>query len=139
MIRQELAIAALCLTTACGLGSTEPKVADPLPVVSMEAFVGTWRSVTPSLEFISLSLVSKSSEQGVLGARLTFSGVYWEGSGRIDADSLIANMTFADAAAPGAVLVAHTQNALTLQVQMAPMAGASPELPLLKLGFVRDD
>jgi hypothetical protein len=37
------------------------------------------------------------------------------------------------------VLVAHTQNALTLQVQMAPMAGASPELPLLKLGFVRDD
>jgi len=37
-----------------------------------------WCSVTPSLEFIRLSVYSKSSE-GVLAARLAFSGVAWEG------------------------------------------------------------
>ncbi|MFN8582664.1 MAG: hypothetical protein U0163_17020 [Gemmatimonadaceae bacterium] len=48
--------------------------------------------MTPSLEFLGLSVSSKSSEMGVLGARLTFSGVAWEGGGRIDGDSLVASM-----------------------------------------------
>src|SRR6185369_2390527 len=59
---------------------------------SAETFAGTWRSVTPSLEFVRLVVVSKSSEVGALGGRLTFSGVAWEGSGRIDSDSLVMEM-----------------------------------------------
>jgi hypothetical protein len=143
MLRWMSVIAALCAAMGCGPASTESKVADtptkPAAAgVSADAFAGTWRCVTPSLEFIGLTVVSKSSQQGVLGARLTLSGVYWEGSGRIDADSLVASMTVVGASAPGAVLVARARDALTLRVQMQRVAGAAPAAPL-DLTFVRDD
>lgn len=143
MIRRMSAIAALCAAAGCGPASTESKTADTptkpaVGAVSADAFAGTWRCVTPSLEFIGLSVVSKSSQQGVLGARLTFSGVYWEGSGRIDADSLVANMTVVGASAPGAVLVARARDSLTLRVQMQRVTGAPPAAPL-DLTFVRDE
>lgn len=143
MFRWMSAIMALCWATGCGPTSTESKVTDARPkpaveVASADAFAGSWRCLTPSLEFISLTIVSKSSQQGVLGARLTFSGVYWEGSGRIDADSLVAGMTVVGASAPGAVLVARARDALTLRVQMQRVAGAPPAAPL-DLTFVRND
>lgn len=111
-----------------GPAETASKAAQP------EAFAGSWRSVTPPLEFIGLTVASKSSEIGVLAARLTFSGVYWEGSGRIDGDSLVANMTVVGATTPSGVIVAHASDAQTLRVQFRS-ATAAP----LELTFARED
>jgi len=131
-------LVALCAVAGCSAGTdpvddaspTETVVKVPLP----ETFAGAWRSVTPSLEFIRLSVHSKSSEQGVLAARLTFSGVAWEGSGRIEGDSFVANMTIAGAATPTGVMVVRARDAGTLRVQMRPASGATTDLT-----FVRDD
>jgi hypothetical protein len=131
-------LVALCAVAGCSAGTdpvddaspTETVVKVPLP----ETFAGAWRSVTPSLEFIRLLVHSKSSEQGVLAARLTFSGVAWEGSGRIEGDSFVANMTIAGAATPTGVMVVRARDAGTLRVQMRPASGATTDLT-----FVRDD
>jgi hypothetical protein len=131
MIRSMSAIAALCATIGCSGGPAKVVVQDSSP----DAFAGAWRSVTPSLEFIRLSVNSTSSEMGVLAARLTLSGVAWEGRGRIDGDSLVlVAMTTAGTAGSGGVLVAHARDARTLHVQMRPAAGTTTELTL-----VRDD
>ena len=98
------------------------------------AFAGEWRSVTPSLEFIGLSVTSKSSEMGVLAARLTFSGVAWEGGGRMEGDSLVAGMTIAGAPTASGVIVAHARDAQTLRVQFRPGTAAP-----LDVTFVRQD
>jgi hypothetical protein len=90
--------------------------------------------VTPSREFIGLSVTSKSSEMGVLGARLTFSGVAWEGGGRIDGDSLVAPMTMVGGSIASGVIVAHARDAQTLRVQFRSGAPAP-----LDLTFVRED
>ena len=119
---------ALCLAIGCTTHSTEAVI----PAAPAESFAGAWESVTPSFQFIRLSVVSKSSEMGVLAARITFSGVAWEGQGRIDRDSLVAAMTVAGSAQPTGVIVARARNATTLQVQVRP-AGASPiELTLIR-------
>lgn len=112
---------ALCLAAGCAGRSTEPV----LPPVSPATFAGGWRSVTPTLEFIRLSVFSKSSEKGVLAARLAFSGVAWEGEGRIDSDSLAMGMTIPGSAQPAATLVVRARTADTLSVQMRS-AGANP-------------
>ena len=101
--------------------------------VSLDTFVGTWRSVTPSMEFIRLTVHSKSSQMDVLGARLTFSGVFWEGNGRIEGDSLVADMAIAHATTPTAVLIAHAREAPTLRVKLGYATGE----PLV-LTFVRE-
>ncbi|MEO5814573.1 MAG: hypothetical protein ABIT20_04760 [Gemmatimonadaceae bacterium] len=119
MMRAPLVAIALSLA---GCGADTNAV---LPVASPETFAGTWQSVTPSLEFVRLSLVSKSSEQGVMGARITFSGAAWVGSGRIDRDSLVLGMSLSGAAQPSATIVARGRGADTLQVQMR-VATASP-------------
>src|SRR6187402_293799 len=104
----------LCATIGCTDGSSGP--AETAPKTSTpEAFAGAWRSVTPSLEFIGLSVTSKSSEMGVLAARLTFSGVAWDGDGRIEGDSLVANMTIVGAPNASGVIVAHPRDAQTLR------------------------
>ncbi|MDF2771337.1 MAG: hypothetical protein K0S86_831 [Geminicoccaceae bacterium] len=100
----------------------------------MSAFTGSWRSVTPSLDFVRLSVHSKSSEQGALAALLTFSGVAWEGSGRIDGDAFVADMALIHTANPTRVLVARARDAGTLVVQLRSPTGAP-----LELTFVRDD
>ena len=83
----------LCATIGCAVGPAETTFKASSPA----AFAGAWRYVTPSLEFIGLSVTSKSSEMGVLGARLTFSGVAWEGGGRIEGDSLVSAMAIVGA------------------------------------------
>ena len=117
-----------CADESAGPAETAPKVAQP------EAFAGTWRSVTPPYEFIGLLVASKSSEMGVLAARLMFSGVYWEGSGRIEGDSLVANMTIVGGQVPTGVIVAHAPDAQTLRVKFRSET-ASP----LELTFARED
>jgi hypothetical protein len=69
MIRRTSVTIALLASLACSSRATE---AVPAPQ-SADAFAGTWRSVTPSYEFIRLIVASKSSEMGALGARLALS------------------------------------------------------------------
>lgn len=113
---------------ACNGGGSEPIVSP-----SHELFAGEWRSVTPSLEFLRLTLESKSSERDVLAARLTFSGVYWEGSGRIVGDSLVLHMTRVGPSAEG-TLVARIGESGTLRTVLESGAG-----PGLSVDFVREN
>ena len=119
------AIGCAASSSGTGLDGSSSKPA------SVDAFAGAWRSVTPSLEFIRLSIDSKSSEFGVLGARLTLSGVAWEGSGRIEGDSLIVNVATPGAPSSG-TLVAHARDAQTLTVQLRHSGSAPVELTLVR-------
>jgi hypothetical protein len=84
---------------------------------------------------MQLSVYSKSSQKGVLGTRLTFSGVAWEGGGRIDGDSLVSTMTVTTASSPTASLVVRATDARTLRAQMRTGTGQLP----LDLTFVRQE
>lgn len=130
MMRWVSVMTLLGATIGCAVGPAETAFKASSPA----AFAGEWRSVTPSLEFIGLSVTSKSSEMGVLGARLTFSGVAWEGGGRIEGDSLVAGMTIVGAPMASGVIVAHARDAQTLRVQFRPGAAAP-----LDVTFVRQD
>jgi hypothetical protein len=130
MMRWVSVMTLLCATIGCSAGPAETASQASSP----DAFAGAWRSVTPSLEFIGLSINSKSSEMGVLGARLTFSGVAWEGGGRIDGDSLVAPMTMVGGSIASGVIVARPRDAQTLRVQFRHAAAAP-----LDLTFVRED
>jgi hypothetical protein len=141
MIRWMSVVVAVCAATGCSGNSTDPvsQVSPPETVLkgpSPDVFAGAWRSVTPSLEFIGLSVASKSSEMGVLAARLTFSGVAWEGAGRIEGDSLMARMAIVGAATPTAVMVVRARDARTLRVRMRGAAASATDLDLT---FVREN
>ena len=127
----------LSVVAGCSRTSEPVSAASPPETVSEapspSTFAGVWRSVTPGLEFIRLSVHSKSSEEGVLAARLTFSGVAWEGGGRIVGDSLVTIMAVVGTTASG-VMVARAAAAQTLRVQMRPTSGAVTDLM-----FVRDN
>jgi hypothetical protein len=127
----------LSVVAGCSRTSEPVSAASPPETVSEapspSTFAGVWRSVTPGLEFIRLSVHSKSSEEGVLAARLTFSGVAWEGGGRIVGDSLVTIMAVVGTTASG-VMVARAADAQTLRVQMRPTSGAVTDLM-----FVRDN
>lgn len=128
---------AVFAATGCSRGTSEPAAQTSPPETvsqppSPATFAGQWRSVTPSLEFIGLSVSSKSSEAGALAARLTFSGVYWDGGGRIQGDSLVASMTVVGATTPTSVLVAWASDAKTLRVQLRPAAGSVSELTFVR-------
>jgi hypothetical protein len=127
----------LSVVAGCSRTSEPVSAASPPETVSEapspSTFAGAWRSVTPGLEFIRLSVHSKSSEEGVLAARLTFSGVAWEGGGRIVGDSLVTIMAVVGTTASG-VMVARAADAQTLRVQMRPTSGAVTDLM-----FVRDN
>jgi hypothetical protein len=118
----------LLVSLACSSRATE---AVPAPQ-SADAFAGTWRSVTPSYEFIRLTVASKSSEMGALGARLTLSGVAWEGSGRITGDSLVMSMTSTVSSQPAGVLVVRVRAGETLSAQMRPTSAAPLDLTLVR-------
>ena len=130
MIRRISALVALSLTIGCSASRTEPVSQASSPA----AFTGMWRSVTPSAEFVRLSVHSKSSEIGMLATRLTFSGLAWDGSGRIEGDSLVASMTRIGQTTPSGVMVAHLREGRTLRVQLRPADGAVTDL-----AFVRED
>ena len=139
MIRELSVVVVLCAAVGCSSGSTEPRSnGSPPPtgseVVSANVFTGSWRSVTPSLEFVRLSVHSKSSEQGALAALLTFSGVAWEGGGRIEGGAFGANMALIHTTEPTRVLTARARDAGTLLGQLRSPTGAP-----LELTFVRDD
>ena len=133
MIRWMSAAILVFAATGCSR-ATEPASQTTIETPSASTFTGAWRSVTPSLEFIRLSVVSKSSEIGVLATRLTFSGVAWEGSGRIEGDSYVASMTVVGRSTPSGVMVARAREGGTLRVQMRPAGGATTDLT-----FVRED
>jgi hypothetical protein len=128
------AIVVMCVTAGCGATTDPAAQGAPAAVApaSPQTFVGTWRSVTPSLEFIGLSVQSKSSEMGVLAARLTFSGVAWEGGGRIDADSLVLTMTVAGTPTASGVIVARATDGGTLRLRLKPAAAAATDLTLVR-------
>ena len=128
MIRRTFIMIASLASLACSSRATE---ATPTPL-SADAFAGTWRSVTPSYEFIRLTVASKSSEMGALGARLTLSGVAWEGSGRITGDSLVMSMMNAGSTQPVGVLVVRVREGQTLSAQMRPASAGSLELTLVR-------
>jgi hypothetical protein len=127
MLRLVSAVAA-CTVIRCGSGFVSPESQVP------DAFAGAWRSVTPSFLFVRLSFSSNSSEACGVVARLTFSGVAWEGSGRIAGDSLVLRMSNAGSAVPTATVVVHSTDPRTLGVQVRPESGTP-----LDLTFVRDD
>ena len=117
----------------CGSSVAElGKAADKTKVATADAFMGSWSSVTPSYDFIRLSVVSLSIQPGGLGARLTLSGLAFDGSARIDADSLIATMSVAGSSETNATLVAHAKSANTLTAQLRSASGTP-----LSLTFVR--
>jgi hypothetical protein len=122
--------AMLCATTGCS-GNSAKTIVEVSPP---DAFAGAWRSVTPSLEFIRLSVASTSSQMGVMAARLTLSGLAWEGGGRIDGDSLVIGMTTAGTAVPIGTIVLRARDANTLRLQMRPAGAATTDLT-----FVRED
>ena len=133
MNRWMSAVFVLVMGAGCspaGDGSSAPSAAQASP----EVFVGGWRSVTPTLEFVRLTVHSKSSEMGVLGARLTFSGVFWEGGGRIEGDSLVVAMAIVGASGPTAEFVARARDGGTLLVRMGPENATATAFT-----FVRDD
>lgn len=131
MNRWKLALAVLTVTTAC---SADQGCCEAATVFPFE-YVGEWRSVTPSLEFVRLTVSSKSSEQGVLASRLTYSGVYWEGDGRVDGDSLVINMNVPGISGPGSRLVMRSSpDENTLQVRHETHDGQ--QIPLT---FIREN
>jgi hypothetical protein len=115
---------------ACASGSTEAVPVAPEP----DAFAGRWQSTTPSLEFVRLSIASLSGEQGAFGARLTFSGVAWEGRGRIEGDSLVVPVALIGAAQPSGVLVAKVREGRSLAARLRTDGAGSP----LDLTLVRE-
>ena len=121
-------------TLGCGGSAAEPGKAAPdqTKVATAAAFIGSWSSVTPSYDFIRLSVTSLSIQQGALGARLTLSGLAFDGNARIDADSLVATMSVVGSSTPNATLVAHAKDANTLTAQLRPANGTP-----LSLTFVR--
>lgn len=134
MIRQTSLAVALVATLGCAGSPSETALERPAPAATLTSFTGNWRSVTPSMEFVRLSVHSLSREMGALGARLTFSGVAWDGSGTIDGDSLVASMTMLGSALPNGTLVARASDERTLRVQLQRAGGEA-----LDLTFVRDD
>ena len=109
------------MLAACRDGATEGIVA-----VRHDVFAGEWRSVTPTLEFLRLTVQSKSSERDQLAARLTFSGLAWEGSGAIAGDSLLLHMTVVGHEMAARTLVARVGEGGVLRTRFE--LGTAPDL-----------
>lgn len=131
MNRWKLALSVLMATTACSADQGCCEAATVFPIV----YVGEWRSVTPNLEFVRLTVRSKSGEQGVLASRLTYSGVYWEGDGRVDGDSLVSNMSVPGISGPATRLVMRSSpDENSLQVRHDTQGGQA-----VLLTFIREN
>ena len=121
------------VTLGCGGFVSEPgKAAAQTKVATADAFLGSCNSVTPSYDFIRLSIASLSIQQGALGARLTLSGVAFDGSARIDGDSLVATLSLSGSSEPNAILVARAKDATRLTAQLRTASGAPLSLTFVK-------
>ncbi len=89
--------------------------------VSADAFVGHWKSTTPSLEFARLEVSSPSSGQSTLTAHLTLSGVAFDAAGRIDGDSLVAPMSITGSTQPGGTIAIRALSNGTLSAELRPI------------------
>jgi hypothetical protein len=132
-MRRSISVA-VALSALAGCAGSATDTTRPAAPLSPDAFVGTWHSVTPSLEFLRLSVYSTSSEIGTLAAQLTLSGLMWEGRGRIDGDSLVATMTVRGTTGATETLVIHRREGGALHVQVR-----SSSAPGLDLAFARDE
>jgi hypothetical protein len=133
MLGRLVLVGTVVATLACGSSVTELGTsANQTKIATPDAFMGSWNSVTPSYDFIRLSVVSVSVEQGALGARLTLSGLAFDGNARIDADSLIATMSVAGSTEPNARLIARAKDANMLTAELRSGTGTP-----LSLTFVR--
>ena len=135
MNRFLFAVVAVLVATGCSRGASEPaSEGAPLETVlsAADKFIGTWRATTPLMEFVRLTVSPLEVEQGKLGARLTYSGVLWEGTGRVEAGTLTTNMSIPGVTSSG-VMVARFADQQTLKVQMRPSQGATNDIT-----FVRD-
>ncbi len=129
MNRWKLALSVLMATTACSADKGCCEAGTVFPTV----YVGEWRSVTPNLEFVRLTVRSKSGEQGVLASRLTYSGVYWEGDGRVHGDSLVTNMNVPGISGPATRLVMRSSpDENTLQVRHDTQGGQPVTLTFIR-------
>jgi len=123
------------LLFAATVQACETKVGpEVVHVAQPEEFTGTWRSITAETEFVRLTVQALSSQQGALGARLTFSGVYWDGTGTIAGDSLVAQMGLTGRSTPSATLVAYFSDSGVMNMELRQTTGEP-----LRLSFVRDD
>jgi hypothetical protein len=137
MIRWMSVAVVVCAVAGCSSGTTDPPADLSAPEVavtvpSASTFAGVWRCVTPSLEFIRLTVNSTSSQVGVLAARLTLSGLAWEGTGRIEGDAFVSNMVVPGVSGATAVMVARSRDGASLTVQMRPSAGATTDLSFVR-------
>jgi hypothetical protein len=121
--------AAACATIAC---SSSAPTAPTGNVTPPQTFTGAWRSVTSSLEFMRLTVAQTPSQQGALAARLTFSGVEWQGDGRIVGDSLVLDMSMPGSITPTGIMVAHSTDVQTLRVRLSPQGGVPLNLTLVR-------
>ena len=123
MIRRILIAALIIPVIACG---------EPTATVAAERFTGSWRSVTAPNEHLRLTIARSLVSDDMLSARITFSGVAWEGPARIEGDSLIMDIT--TAAISGAAVIAHPGDGGALRVRVESNASA----PILAT-FVRQE
>ena len=123
MARRFLAVLALigCASTPTSTGATTP-----------ETFIGRWASITPGREFIGLTIASLSNRQGMLGARLTFSGVAWDGSGSIDQDAFRATMSASPTSSYVKILVVRSAAKDTLRAEFGDGTSSSDVLTLVR-------
>lgn len=128
MTRRVSTLVALAALLGCASSATETRSTAPAP----DAFVGSWQSVTPPMEFVRLSITSLSSQQGALAARLTLSGVALEGRGSVDGDSLRIAMSMAGTTQPGGVLVVRARDAQSIVAQLRNSSAAPLELTLIR-------
>lgn len=123
MIRRTLIAALIVPFLACR---------EPTATVSAERFTGSWRSVTAPNEHLRLTIARSLVPGVMLSARITFSGVAWEGPARIEGDSLIMDLT--TAAVSGATVIAHPGDNGALRVRVESNTAA----PILAT-FVRQE
>jgi hypothetical protein len=123
-LRPILASLIVIAATACAREPVQPRA-------NAAAFTGEWRSMTRAMEFIRLSVHQTPNQPGALDARLTFSGVQLEGTGDIDADSMVANLSSSPTSSYLHAFVARRQGDMLL-------AKVTSEPGLLEITFVRD-
>lgn len=128
-MKRLVAVASLVLGLGCG-GS--PFENGNVPAADPAQFVGVWRSVTPSFEFVGLSVFA-TSQPGVLAARLTLSGIALDATGRIEADSLVATTT-TGSGQPAGTLALRALADHTLSAELRPNGGGTAQ----NLAFVRE-